>query len=368
MVLQILRKNKLALGIILVPFLISVLYYVFFAMDRYVSSAQISVRETSQTNSGSELPGLAIMLGAVNPTSREETLYLRQYILSPDMMDALEKKLHWRERYLGHWRDPFYWLRASESKEQQFDFYQRVVTATFDEETGLLTVQVEAFDPAFAQQALQVILADSERFVNEISHRMARDQMSFAETEMAKNRRRYEDRREEVLRFQATNNLLDPETTATAHEQIIIGLEQSLTKDNARLSVLNATLNSDSPQITELKNHIRATEDQLKIENRRLVSSPSGDKLNVVVAHYRNLTIEAKIAEDAYKTSITAVETARIEATKKLRSLVTVVLPNRPDEAIYPERIYNLITILIVLVLLYGIARFIIAAIEDHRD
>jgi capsular polysaccharide transport system permease protein len=36
--------------------------------------------------------------------------------------------------------------------------------------------------------------------------------------------------------------------------------------------------------------------------------------------------------------------------------------------ALYPERLYNLATIFLALLLLYGIARFLIASIEDHRD
>jgi capsular polysaccharide transport system permease protein len=39
-----------------------------------------------------------------------------------------------------------------------------------------------------------------------------------------------------------------------------------------------------------------------------------------------------------------------------------------PDSAIYPKRIYNLITIFIVLMALLGIVRFIVAVIEDHKD
>ena len=93
--------------------------------------------------------------GAGNPTSREETLYLREYILSQDMMDVLDRKQHWNKHYEGRWQDPFYWLGSSASKENQLAFYQRVVSATFDEETGLLTVQVQAFNGEFAQQALE---------------------------------------------------------------------------------------------------------------------------------------------------------------------------------------------------------------------
>jgi capsular polysaccharide transport system permease protein len=306
--------------------------------------------------------------GGVNPASREETLYLREYILSQDMMDLLDQKLHWNKHYEGRWQDPFYWLGSSESKENQLAFYQRVVSATFDEETGLLTVQVQAFNGEFAQQALKVILAQSEHFVNELSHRMARDQMAFAESELGRARKHYEDQREAMLRFQAANNLLDPETTAASRAQIISGLEASLTNNHTRLNALLSSLNESAPQVMQLRAQIRATEAQLVVENRRLLSAPAGDKLNVVAARFRSMMIDAKIAEDAYKASISAMETNRIEAAKKLRSLIVVVSPNLPDMALYPKRIYDLITVLIGLILAYGIVRFVIATIEDHRD
>jgi len=365
-----LKKRKLELWIIVVPLLVAILYYSVFAIDRYVSSAQISVKEASQADSGanSALPGLALMLGGMSTTSREETLYLRQYILSMDMMNILDQKLQWREHYIKYHRDPFYWLRSNESKEDEFNFYQRVITATFDSETGLLTVQVEAFDQGYAQQVLRVILASSEQFVNEISHKMAREQRAYAESEMETARKRYENKRDAMLRFQAENKLLDPETMATSRAQVIGDLETSLTSNSTKLNTLLATLNDSAPQVIELKNRIRAIQAQLQSETQRLVSAPSGDKLNVTAAQYRSLAIDAKIAEDEYKVSTTAVEGARIDATKKLRSLVTVVSPNLPDEALYPTRIYDLITVLVVLLLLYGVVRFVIITIDDHRD
>lgn len=138
--------------------------------------------------------------------------------------------------------------------------------------------------------------------------------------------------------------------------------------ERATLKGLRSSLSMDTPQVRQQQTRIKALEDQLATENRRLVSTKDGDQLNVVASRYRNLTIDATIAEEAYKFAVGAVETARIEASKKIRSLVTIVSPNIPDKAIYPKRIYNLVTLLIGLLLLYGIARFVIAAIEDHRD
>lgn len=365
--LEKIKSKRLFLGLVGVPLLLALIYYCFFALDRYVSSAQVAVRQVG-SNETPQMPGLAVMLSGLNPTSREETLYLREFLISQDMLKVLQQKLEWSKHYKGHWQDPFFYLANDAPQEDLLEYYQRVVTTHFDDQTGLLNVSVQAFDPEFAEKTLKVMLGESERFVNELSHRMAREQMSFAQSELSKARAAYEERREDMLLFQSSNSLLDAEATAKARAEIIAELESGLTKERTVLKSLSATLNSDTPQVKQQLNKIRAMEQQLAVEVQRLVSQKGGDRLNVVASRYRNLTIDAAIAEEAYKFAVSSVESSRIEASKKLRSLVTVVSPNLPERATYPDRSYNLITLLIALVVIYGIARFIIATVEDHRD
>lgn len=361
------KSKRLLVWLVGVPMILALIYYSIFALNRYVSIAQVAVRQVG-SNETPQIPGLAVMLSGLNPTSREETLYLREFLTSQDMLNVLQQKLNWSAHYSGRWRDPLYWLTADAAQEDMLAYYQRVVTAHFDEQTGLLEVSVQAFDPTFAEKVLKIILTESEGFVNELSHRMAREQMKFSQSELAKARKVYEERREEMLAFQSTSNLLDAEAAAKARAGVIAELEANLTKERTNLKGLLAALDSNTPQVRQQRNRIHALEQQLAAETQRLVSQADGDKLNVVASRYRNLTIDAAIAEEAYKFAVSSVETTRIEASKKLRSLVTVVSPNMPDKAIYPERIYNLIALFVGLLLFYGIARFVIATIEDHRD
>jgi len=362
-----LKSRRLAVWLVGVPLLAAILYYTFFALDRYVSVAQVAVRQVG-SNEAPPMAGLAVMLTGLNPASREETLYLRELITSQDMLNVLEQDLNWSSHYAGRWRDPIYWVSGSASKEDVLDYYRRMVTTYFDEQTGLLEIRVQAFEPEFAQQTLKVMLREAERFVNEISHRMARDQMTFAQSELANARKNYEIQREALITFQSKNKLLDPEAAAKARADVVSELHANLTKERTNLKALLANLDSNTPQVRQVRTRIRAIEEQLAAETKQMVSEQSDDKLNVVLSKYRNLMVDAAIAEETYKFAVSAVETARIEASKKLRSLVTVVSPNMPDKALYPERTYNLITLFIALMLIYGIARFIIATIEDHRD
>jgi len=364
-----LKRRRLGVYLIVVPMVVAIIYYSFFALNRYVSTAQVVVRQVSQADAAaSRSVGLTSMLGGVNPVSREETLYLREFVSSNDMLNVLEKKLKWKEHYADKWSDPLYLIFKNASQEYWLSYYQRVVQTTYDEETGLLEIEVQAFDREFAQKVLQAILDESEHFVNEASHRMAREQMRFAQSELAAARKTYEQRREDMLQFQSEHNLLNAQASADSRAQVIAQLEADITKERTSLLSMSSSLNSNTPQIRQIRSRISAMQRQLEIEKSRLVSSPEGDRLNVVASQYRNLTIDAGIAEDAYKFSVTSLETARIEASKKIRSLVTVVSPNMPDRAIYPRRIYELFTLFIGLLLLYGIVRFITATVEDHRD
>ncbi|MCX2817569.1 MULTISPECIES: ABC transporter permease [unclassified Pseudomonas] len=358
---------RLALAMVVLPMILAAVYYGVFAVDRFVSSAQVVVRQDGN-NQGAQVPGLATLLTGANPASREETLYLREYITSMDMMLLLESKLHWIEQYAAQRGDVFFWLDKDAPREDLLKYYQRMVSAHYDETTGLLRVEVQAFTPELSEQMLRVILQASEHFVNEVSHNIAREQMKFAQGELETARVNYSKRKTQLLNFQNDNKVLDGGNTAQSRATIIADLESQYTKEQAALTEMNFKLRADAPQVRQQRQKVEAITQQLAKEKRLLVSSPQGSQLNVVASRYQQLTLDAGIAEESYKTAVAALDNARIEASKKIRTLVTVVSPNTPQLALYPERLYNLATILLGLLMVFGITRFILASIEDHRD
>jgi len=364
------KKKNLALAfwIVILPMTIASIYYGFFAVDRYVSDSQVVVRQAGSNTGAQQVPGLSMLIGGVNPASREETLYLRQFIDSPDMLAILQKQLNWSAHYSAQWRDPLYWIGEEVPMEELLKYYRRLVKVRYDELTGLLTVEVQAFSPDFALATQKLVLLESEKFVNELSQGMAREQMKFAESELSYARKNYETKRELLIKFQNENNLLDAQASAKSGAAIVAELESRITMERATLSALSSQLDARSPQVQQQQNKIAALLKQLKFEKANLVSASAGGQLNVIAANYQSLMLDAGIAEETYKISINALESARIETSKKIRSLITVVTPALPQGAVYPRHIYNLLTILIGVLLAYGIARFIIASIEDHRD
>jgi len=359
-------KKSLAFWIIGVPMGLAVLYYIFLAADRYVSESKITVRQSGDAASA-EVSSLALMMAGVNTGSREETLYLRDYIHSLDMLKLLDAKLKLRHAYESEKLDPLFRLYSGTSQEWFHRYYRNRVEVVFDDLTALLTVRVQGFDPEFARQVNAEILAQSERFVNEISHRMAREQMAFAETEMLKARERYQTAKNRLIAFQNKHKVLDPLAQAQATATLSAQLESEIAHKEAELKTLTGYLQENAPQVALMRNQIAALKAQLDKE-RAKVTSQNGGRLNTLASEYQNLLLDAGFAEDAYKAALTAMETTRIEASRKLKSVVVVETPAKAEIALYPQRLYNLVTLLVILVLAYGIARLVIATIQDHRD
>lgn len=359
------RARHLFLLVVVAPMLAAILYYALIAADRYVSESLITVRQVGDNSNA--VPGVAMMLAGVNPPARTEILYVREYINTLDMLHYLDSELDLRQVYQKQRRDPLLRLHADASQEETLEYFRSLIDVHLDESTGLLSVRVQAFEPAVAQAVNQAILAQSERFVNEISHRMAREQMAFAEGELAKAGERYQAAKVRLIDFQNANAVLDPQLSAQARSTFTGELESVLARHEAELKNMLTYLHADAHQVIAQKNLIDSMAAQLAAEKKR-IASPEGQRLNTVASQFRNLTIETSFAEESYKLAITAVENARIEASRKLKSLVVISSPSLPEEAIYPRRLYNLATLSIALLLLYGIVRFAIATIEDHRE
>jgi capsular polysaccharide transport system permease protein len=145
-------------------------------------------------------------------------------------------------------------------------------------------------------------------------------------------------------------------------------LQAMQARHEAELKGLQAYLNDDAPQVKALQAQIAGIRQQLQTEKLRSITNEEGTSLNVLAGNYQELLAELEFQLDSYRGALTALETARIESTRKLKSLVLVESPALPESAEYPRRIYTLFALLLGLMLLYGIGRLIVATIEDHQE
>ncbi|MFN7065867.1 MAG: capsular biosynthesis protein, partial [Aquificaceae bacterium] len=158
--------------------------------------------------------------------------------------------------------------------------------------------------------------------------------------------------------------VVDPLQEIQANLSIITNLESQLALQEAKLKEMLTYLNEDSLQVQAVKNQIEVLRKQIEKEKSELVGRQA---LNKVALEYINLRFKVEFLTDVYKATLSAFESTRVEASRKIKNLVIVASPNLPEEALYPKRFYNIALALILLLLLFGIASLVINVIKEHR-
>ncbi|WP_439098259.1 capsule biosynthesis protein [Campylobacter devanensis] len=360
------RLNRLDSFKTVIYIMIAVIfYYTFIAADRYVSEVSLSVKSTDGSSPIS-LSGIESLVGVAS-SSTEDIKLLQEYIKSFDMLQKLDEKINLRSLYEKQKIDLFFRIYSSTSKESYLKYYRDRIHILFDDTTGLLNVAVEGFSPEDARNISAAILEECERFINEISHNIAREQLRFAQGELESAKQKYKDAKNELLAFQNEYGVFDPQSLAKTKAGFITEIELQISKKETELNTMRSYLNDNAPEIAALKAELRAHKEQLEKERRKVASNASQDKLNDVVAQFEALYLNLSFAEDVYKTAITAVETTRIEIGRKAKQVVVIQSPYVPDSAAYPNKIYNIITIFVILTLIFGVVRLVRAIIDEHR-
>jgi len=364
-IIDTLTPRRLKLLIIAAPMALACIYYPFFAANRYVSESVVTVRQSSDEGRAS---GLLMAISGLSSPTESDTLYVQEYIHSLGLLNRLDARLHLRQHYQARKADPFFHLWSDTSQERFLEYFRKRVKVTFQDQGSMLDIQVEGFDPVFAQTLNQTILDESERFVNQVSQHIAAEQMRFAEGELKRAQDKRQDAQQKILAFQREHHWLDPMAQAEASGTLTAELQGALAKQEADLRAARSYLTEDSYQVQALVKQVEATRGQLEVERTRAISGKQGAALNTLAAEFQDLKLAVVFAEDTYKLALTALESARIDSTRKVKTLVVIEPPSRPETALYPRIVYNLITLFVACCLLYGIARLVLATIREHLD
>ncbi|QFH48247.1 sugar transporter [Leclercia adecarboxylata] len=359
-------KKSLNLGSfmwVVACFAVAVLYFGLIASDRYVSRAELVVKQADQIKM---LPEALSMLG-IGGSNHEDILLIQDYLKSPDLLAKLDKELGLKAHYQSHEVDYFSRLPADVSREQFIEYYRNHLTLRLDDISGVLTIEFQAFDPAYGQRVVGLMLKESEGFINKLGHQVALEQLAFVEKEVDRAYQRVQDEKAKVLAFQNSHQLISPESTSTARLGVVSQIEGELARQQAQLKQLQSYMKETAPAVISVKARVEALTEQLEQEKARLTGTDK-DAMNEVTASYMDVKTQATLAADLYKSGLISLEQARVEAYRKLKHLLVVSQPTLAEDAEYPRRLYNLATIGVLLCLLYGLIVMGLATLREHQD
>ncbi|WP_250207177.1 lipopolysaccharide biosynthesis protein [Alteromonas oceanisediminis] len=351
------------------------IYQCFFASDRYVSHAKLIVKE--QDSAMTLDPSLALLSGFGVGSTGTDTELVKAFIYSNDMLQHIEKTLAFSGHYSSQEYDFFSRLESDASREDLLDFYEQHVEVIVDEKSQVIEVSVQAFEVDYAFKLSTAIVERAEWYINEIGHTLAKEQLRFVEREHQVVDNRLREIKTKLLDFQRRHNLLDPQAEGMAFQKITYTLEAEIALKQTQLRLLLSSMSADAPLVIQTRSELDSLEQQLENERSRLSQQANLDPLlpeseqslsvSQLLAKFSEYKIDMELALKAYASSQVSLEKSRIEAYRQLKYLVTVESPTVPEEATHPERFYNISLFLVLNLLLFGIARILVATVYELR-
>lgn len=348
---------------VLLPWLLYALYLTLFASPIFESSSQIILKQPDSVATMD--PTMAMLTGLGVSNGNTDVELVKAYILSSDMLTYLDKKLELKKHYVSDTADFFSRLSADSSFEEFNEYYKQHVIVEIDDISKIISIKVQAFEPIYAKELNDLIIKRSEWFINSIGHKLAKEQLSFINGEHDIITSKLEVAKKKLLAFQRENKLLSPEAEGTAFQEIAYSLESSISLKKAELRSLRSTMSESASQIQSAKSMLKALTEQLKEENQRISGGTGINNIATKLAEFSDYKIDLELALQAYSSSLVSLEKSRIEAYRKLQYLLTIETSTLPDDNQYPTIIYNLTLFAIILLLVFGISKILIATINE---
>lgn len=343
------------------PTIMGGVYFGMVASDMFVSEAKITVRNV-QNSSGILDNFISKSLGG---GSNEDTALVVEYMKSREILHELEDLIDIRAMYARPDVDILSQMEKDGSFENFYRYFNNVVQVEQDNNTGVTTLQVRAFAPQDAQSIAEVMISLTDLLMDKITERGRNDALSYARAELARLKQGLRDLNQKIMQFRIEGNDINPLLSARAVHRIVGQLEGDLVMARTQLAETEAFMLPESTLVTAMRNRIRALEDQLVKEKKRLAGKDTGT-FSETVSAYEGLMLEQKLMEKTFAAALAGYEAAKAETQQRQAYLVAYVPPNLPDQATYPDRLISALTVFFGAVLFYGIGTLMLASIKEQ--
>lgn len=352
---------------VVLPSLLGAAYYGFVATDRYAAGAGFVVRsleEGGSTDIFSAMTGLS-----TGGSTTADSYIIRGFIESADLLRELDNQLAIQSHFSNTSIDYLSRYTPDQPFEEFVKYWRWRSDTNFDSSTGIVTFEVQAFDPQMTLDLANAVLDATVRLVNQISESARRDAVAFATIEVDRAEERLRTAQAAVREFRSTSGSVDPAASAQLDAELSAQLEAQLAEVRSRIAVLANQLSDDAPTMRQLRAQATALVEQIA-ERRAAVGAEAAALVGATtaeeLARYEALLLELTFAQQRYASSLTSLEVARMNADRQQRYLAIYTRPELPELAIYPYRLRNALVISAAAFLLWSIGSLIVTAVRDH--
>ena len=368
--LETLASRKYLLSFIIfvvIPSLACSIYFGLIASDEYVSEIRFAVT-ASHFDIGGKIDKLSISLAGISGVANQDCYIVGAYIRSRAIIDDISKTIDLRQVFRRPEADILARLKANASAEELADYWRSMVSAYIDSASGIVTVKVLAFRREDALMLSQAIVKASEGLANSVSARARQYTMDLAENEVGRAQTRVVKSLGDLREFREQVGFIDPSSQASDTGSILTKLLSDRIKLQSEYFVSSRAMSPDAPTVQTMKSRLDSLDSQIAAQRTKLTgSSKDGSTIASAIPKYESLELQNRFAEKVYALAEDGLERARLRAEAQSIYVNAFVPPSLPQEAEYPERIWNSVSIMLVLLVLWGIGAMVLAVVEDHR-
>jgi capsular polysaccharide transport system permease protein len=336
-------------------------YYTAIASYEYTSEARFVVRTPNQPQ-----PSVVSSLLEGASGSESDTFSVHDYVLSRGALQELVQNDNLRELFARPEADflsRFPNFFTTPNFEHLYRYYLNHVDVDYNSTTGLSTLIVDMFRPEDAKLIASSLIEASERLVNRLNERARVNALkdSLKQVDDAQNKARAI--AAQIAAFRNREVMLDPTKQSSSILQGVTDLQAKLTQTRTQITELSQS-SPNSPLLAAERRHASALEGQIDDALKRVAGSDHS--MVPKITAYDDLSLQRDFAERELASATTSLERARVDAQRQQLYLDLIVQPNSPDYPAYPKRIRSIAVVFASCLVLYTLARLLIAAAREH--
>lgn len=348
---------------VLLPTLLSAIYFYGYASPQFVSEARFVVRSRADAPQLSLGTMISAAVGGGGSGASGDAYSVRDFLTSHDAVMRTHERLD-LSRVWGREDADLLARLWNDDPERLTKYFNSMVSVAFDSSTGVVTLRVRSFSPEDSKAIATTLLTLSEQLINSLSERAREDALRIARTEVGIAEHRVLDSRAALTRFRENQQELDSAGAVQAAVQTMGQLEGQLIAAQAELRERTAFMRPDNVALQTTRNRIEALERQIDAERQRRTQGDGA--LSQQLAGFERLMLEREFADRQLASATASLETARMEAQRQQMYLARVVEPNLAVYPLYPRKLLSVGSILLGLSVAFGIGWLLVVGMREH--
>lgn len=322
---------------VVVPSIVTAIYYAFVASDQYVSAARFAV----STGQPVQMDGVGNVTGLASAAIVRDTQIVTNYIASRAAVEKIETRVPLRQLYANPDVDYLSRFDPKQPIEKFVRYWEDKARTTITMPAGIVELTVRAFTPEDAKTIAQTVVEVSEELINDQNEKIKNDALAIATEELRRATLRLTSARIALEKARNEVGYLDIGKANEALNQLVTETRGKLITLQQEYATQSKLVSTTAPQMRVLKERIDALSAQITaMEQRATRQAPGGDAaLSASMTQFSQLELERQIAERLYAGAAANVEVARLLSEQKQMYINTFVSPALPEEPRYPHRV-----------------------------